>query len=50
MITNNVMKQIVALSNKPNVFERGTGNIWTEEYIAKQMLKEIKHQTEHREI
>lgn len=39
MITNNVMKQIVALSNKPNVFERGTGNIWTEEYIAKQMLK-----------
>lgn len=39
MLTNNVMKQIVALSNKPNVFERGAGSIWTEEHIAKQMLK-----------
>lgn len=39
MLTNNVMKQIVELSNRPNVFEKGTGNIWTEEYIAKQMLK-----------
>ena len=33
------MKRSVELSNRPNVFERGTGNIWTEEYIAKQMLK-----------
>lgn len=39
MINQKIINQIAKLSKKPALFERGTGNIWTEPYLAKQMLK-----------
>lgn len=38
MINENIINEVVKLSTRPNLFEKGTGNIWTENYIAKQML------------
>ena len=38
MINENVINQIKELSKKPPLFKKDCGNIWTEEYIATQML------------
>ncbi|EPY6470605.1 class I SAM-dependent methyltransferase [Clostridium sporogenes] len=38
MLNNNDINNLFEVSKRPNLFERGTGNIWTEEYISKQML------------
>lgn len=39
MINENMINQIKEKSKKPALFNKDGGNIWTEEYIAKQMLK-----------
>ena len=39
MRSKEVLEQVTKLSQKPNLFERGTGNIWTEAYLADQMLQ-----------
>lgn len=38
MINENIFNQIKEISKKPTLFNKDCGNIWTEEYIAKQML------------
>lgn len=38
MINENVINQMKELSKKPPLFNKDCGNIWTEEYIATQML------------
>lgn len=38
MINENIFNQIKEMSKKTTLFNRDCGNIWTEEYIAKQML------------
>lgn len=38
MINENVINQIKELSGKPPLFNKDCGSIWTEEYIATQML------------
>ncbi len=38
MINENIINQIRELSRKPFLFNKDCGNIWTEEYIARQML------------
>jgi SAM-dependent methyltransferase len=38
MINENVINKIKELSKKPPLFNKDCGNIWTEEYIATQML------------
>jgi 2-polyprenyl-3-methyl-5-hydroxy-6-metoxy-1,4-benzoquinol methylase len=39
MINENMINQIKEKSKKPALFNKEGGNIWTEEYIAKQMLE-----------
>jgi SAM-dependent methyltransferase len=39
MVNENIINQIREFSKKPPLFNKECGNIWTEEYIAKQMLK-----------
>lgn len=39
MINENIINQIKEKSKKPALFNKEGGNIWTEEYIAKQMLE-----------
>lgn len=39
MTYNNIIKQLAQFSQKPPLFTPGTGSIWTEPYIAEQMLK-----------
>ncbi|WP_238918631.1 class I SAM-dependent methyltransferase [Clostridium sp. YIM B02555] len=38
MLNENIVNQVKKLSRKPPLFNRECGNIWTEEYLAKQML------------
>lgn len=39
MLDENIINQIKEFSKKPSLFNKECGNIWTEEYIANQMLK-----------
>jgi 2-polyprenyl-3-methyl-5-hydroxy-6-metoxy-1,4-benzoquinol methylase len=39
MVNENLINQIKEISNKPALFNKEGGNIWTEEYIARQMLQ-----------
>lgn len=39
MINKNMINQIKEKSKKPALFNKEGGNIWTEEYISKQMLE-----------
>lgn len=39
MLSKEVLEQVTKSSQRPNLFERGTGNIWTEAYLADQMLQ-----------
>ena len=39
MINENIINQMKKMSKKPLLFNKEGGNIWTEEYIAKQMLE-----------
>lgn len=39
MIDENLINKIGEYSKKPSLFDKGYGSIWTEEYIAKQMLQ-----------
>ncbi|WP_459481365.1 class I SAM-dependent methyltransferase [Clostridium saccharoperbutylacetonicum] len=38
MLNENIVNQVKKLSRKPPLFNRECGNIWTEEYLATQML------------
>ncbi|WP_207753612.1 class I SAM-dependent methyltransferase [Clostridium paridis] len=38
-MNRNIINEIEKLSKRPKLFEKGTGNIWTEPYISTQMLK-----------
>lgn len=39
MLNKEMLDQVIKLSQKPDLFQKGTGNIWTEPYIASQMLE-----------
>ena len=38
-LSQEMLSQVTQFSQRPAVFEKGTGNIWTEPYLAQQMLK-----------
>lgn len=39
MINENIINEVFEANKRPNLFEKGTGSIWTEPHISKQMLK-----------
>ena len=39
MLSKELLEQVSKLSQKPTLFEKGTGSIWTEAYLANQMLQ-----------
>ncbi len=39
MLSKEILEQVTKLSQRPTLFQRGTGNIWTEAYLAEQMLQ-----------
>ena len=39
MESKEMLEKVMKLSQRPTLFEKGTGNIWTEEYLSEQMLK-----------
>lgn len=39
MQSKELLEQVNKLSQKPTLFEKGTGSIWTEAYLAEQMLQ-----------
>lgn len=39
MINENILNEMKKMSRKPSLFNKECGNIWTEEYIATQMLE-----------
>lgn len=39
MLSKVMLEQVRRFNQKPTLFERGTGNIWTEAYLASQMLQ-----------
>jgi len=41
MINENIINEVFEANKRPNLFEKGTGCIWTEPHISKQMLKHI---------
>lgn len=38
-LCQDILSKVIQFSQKPTIFEKGTGNIWTEPYLAQQMLK-----------
>lgn len=38
MLSKEMLEQVMKFSKKPALFENGTGSIWTESYLAEQML------------